>query len=115
MELVKIAKQHGLKTYGYYVWELFNPEWAKDMGVYDKVICPHTATGYSVRQKLSSEPWIIASTAHPSKFESVVEPLLKMNVPMPASLTAMMARENKTVSIAPHMEDFKKVTSLNVR
>ena len=39
--LVREAKKCGAKTFGYYVWELFNPEWSKTVrAIYDKVICP---------------------------------------------------------------------------
>jgi len=40
-ELVEIAKQRGIKTVGYFVWELFNPEdAAKANALYDAIICP---------------------------------------------------------------------------
>jgi threonine synthase len=47
---------------------------------YKIIICPHTATALYVREHcLNTEdrakPWIIVSTAHPSKFETVIEPV----------------------------------------
>lgn len=40
-ELVRIAKERGIKTVGYFVWELFDPKWADYVNShYDLVICP---------------------------------------------------------------------------
>ncbi len=47
------------------------------------IICPHTATGYYARQQLDKQPWIIVATAHPCKFENVIEPII--NFPLPAA------------------------------
>ncbi len=55
------------------------------------VICPHTATAERVRRDhFAGEPTIVVSTAHPAKFEQVVEPLIGTTVPMPKSLEQLM-------------------------
>ncbi|CEG56220.1 Pyridoxal phosphate-dependent enzyme, beta subunit [Legionella fallonii LLAP-10] len=59
---------------------------------HQKIICPHTATGCFVRQKLSAEPWIIAATADPSKFNTVIEPLLDVTIPTPHQLQKLLAK-----------------------
>lgn len=42
--LVETAKQSGVKTIGYYVWELFDPQIAAECNhLYDKIICPTKA------------------------------------------------------------------------
>src|SRR5690606_24286076 len=45
-----------------------------------EVFCPHTATAVHVLQELRADgtdgDWAVAATAHPAKFESVVEPLV---------------------------------------
>jgi threonine synthase len=62
---------------------------------FGKVFCPHTATALHVLDGLRSrgEPgaWTIVATAHPAKFESVVEPLLGHSVPVPPALAALLA------------------------
>jgi threonine synthase len=61
---------------------------------YTQVICPHTATAYHVARHagLADKPWVIAATAHPCKFESIVEPLLGVNIPVPESLAAQLSK-----------------------
>ncbi len=51
--------------------------------------CPHTATAVHVRERLSSPHWVIVATAHPAKFEAVVEPLIKQPLLVPPSLTEL--------------------------
>jgi threonine synthase len=61
-----------------------------------EVFCPHTATAVKVLEDLratgESGEWAVASTAHPAKFESVVEPLIGRPVEVPPSLTALLQR-----------------------
>jgi threonine synthase len=58
--------------------------------------CPHTATGFHVyRDQLTAADraagrWTIAATAHAAKFETIVEPLLGCNVPVPAELEQLL-------------------------
>jgi threonine synthase len=60
------------------------------------VFCPHTATAAHLLNRLrdqgDSATWTVVATAHPAKFESVVEPLIGHPVTVPASLAAMLAR-----------------------
>ena len=74
----------------------------KDWG---EVLCPHTATAAHVyRQHLSSDertaPWVIVATAHPAKFETVVEPLIGRTVPVPEALLRLMDLPSASVPIA---------------
>jgi threonine synthase len=61
-----------------------------------EVFCPHTATAVHVLDMLRAggdrSDWTVVATAHPAKFESVVEPLIGHPVPVPAALAAMLAR-----------------------
>jgi threonine synthase len=61
-----------------------------------EVFCPHTATAMHVLDTLRAAgddlPWAVVATAHPAKFESVVEPLIGRAVDVPASLAAMLQR-----------------------
>ncbi|HET7321351.1 MAG TPA: threonine synthase [Longimicrobiaceae bacterium] len=53
---------------------------------------PHTATAASALARLPREPWIVVATAHPAKFEDVVEPLVGETLPVPPSLAVLMER-----------------------
>ena len=71
---------------------------------YQHVICPHTATAYFVRQQLSDQPWIIAATADPCKFETIVEPLLGIKVPLPQQLQDQLKRVKQAQQTQANLE-----------
>ncbi len=59
-------------------------------------ICPHTAIAGEVlaqiRARGDARAWCIVATAHPAKFESVVEPLIGRTLELPASMQDWLAR-----------------------
>jgi threonine synthase len=61
-----------------------------------EVFCPHTATAVKALQDLRAAgergKWAVAATAHPAKFEAVVEPLLGRPLEVPPSLAALLCR-----------------------
>ncbi|HLM54053.1 MAG TPA: threonine synthase, partial [Pseudoxanthomonas sp.] len=61
-----------------------------------EAFCPHTATAVKALQDLraAGEPghWAVAATAHPAKFEGVVEPLIGRPLEVPRSLDALLRR-----------------------
>ncbi|HEX8777918.1 MAG TPA: threonine synthase [Rhodanobacter sp.] len=61
-----------------------------------EVFCPHTATAMHVLDALraagDNAPWAVVATAHPAKFEGVVEPLIGEPVEVPPALAAMLRR-----------------------
>ena len=63
---------------------------------HDEVHCPHTATAVKVLEDLRVRgergDWAVAATAHPAKFESVVEPLVGREVEVPPALAELLAR-----------------------
>jgi threonine synthase len=69
-----------------------------------EVFCPHTATAMHVLDKLrtsgDSFPWAAVATAHPAKFESVVEPLIGDSVEIPSSLATMLQRSASAEALA---------------
>ncbi|HLF66176.1 MAG TPA: threonine synthase, partial [Gammaproteobacteria bacterium] len=69
---------------------------------YGQVICPHTATACFVRQQLSDLPWIVVSTAHASKFEQVIEPMLNITLPVPDALQCLLIKPQHFISVAAH-------------
>ncbi len=63
---------------------------------YGETFCPHTATAVHVLERLRAEgvqgDWAVAATAHPAKFESIVEPLVGGPVAVPPALAELLAR-----------------------
>jgi threonine synthase len=75
-------------------------------------ICPHTATAcYAYRQLEDEErrnkDWIVVATAHPAKFEQIVEPLTGWKLPLPDALQEILERPVRSVSIEPHLASFE--------
>ncbi len=75
-------------------------------------ICPHTATATYAYQQLSqavkdTNDWVIVATAHPAKFELIVEPLIGDVVPLPRSLQEIQSKPSRSVSINADMSSFK--------
>ncbi len=69
---------------------------------FNYIMCPHTAAGEWLRQRdYSMENSIVVSTAHPAKFETVVEPEIGRTVDIPDSLAEMMRKDSKFTVISP--------------
>jgi len=67
---------------------------------YGEVFCPHTATAmHRLDLRQEKADWAVVSTAHASKFESVVEPLIGRSVAVPPALQAMLARPAQAEAI----------------
>jgi threonine synthase len=68
--------------------------------------CPHTATATHVwrqmdEQQRSAADWILVATAHPAKFETIVEPLIDSIIPLPPELKAILSKPSRSVTIGP--------------
>lgn len=69
-----------------------------DMSGY--ILCPHTATGERVRRDhFAQEPVIVVSTAHPAKFEQVVEPLIGTTIEIPENLAVLLGKRSQCNTI----------------
>jgi threonine synthase len=84
---------------------------AKDYTRYGEVWCPHTATAFWVYDHLpparkSGRPWIVSATAHPAKFETIVEPVIGRVVPIPPALAGLLERTTARTPLAPRLADF---------
>lgn len=66
---------------------------------------PHTATAVVVREALDSPHWVLVSTAHPAKFEGIVEPLVGREVEIPPALAELLHRPMSYVEIEPQLTD----------
>src|SRR5690606_28438130 len=51
---------------------------------------PHTATAAAVRRRVQGDHWVLVATAHPAKFEAVVEPLIGREVEVPPALADIL-------------------------
>ncbi len=69
-------------------------------------MCPHTAAGEKVRSDyFPDKETVVVSTAHPAKFEQVVEPEIGNSVPVPESLGKMLEAESIFMDIKPEIPD----------
>jgi len=76
--------------------------------------CPHTATATYTWRHLDADmadahDWILVATAHPAKFETIVEPLIGSVVPVPPELQALLERPAHAISIEPNLAALAKV------
>jgi threonine synthase len=80
---------------------------ALDYRRYGEIWCPHTATGFWTYDHLGADerarPWIVCATAHPAKFESIVEPIVGTSVPVPPALAELLERPTQKRPIAPEL------------
>ncbi|QDG51034.1 threonine synthase [Persicimonas caeni] len=65
---------------------------------------PHTACGVAVREQLDSPHWIVVSTAHPAKFDTVVEPLIEREVTIPDQLAELLDRPDYSSELDPSLD-----------
>jgi len=72
----------------------------------NEVWCPHTATAVYVRRQLEKPHFIVVATAHPAKFDTIVEPLIGESVPVPDSLRKILERPSQSIGIDPSLESF---------
>ncbi len=79
---------------------------ADDFAEFGFATCPHTATATHTWRQLDARKrlehdWIIVATAHPAKFETIVEPLIGEAVPLPPVLEALLSRPSRSIAIEP--------------
>ncbi len=69
---------------------------ARRFAQHGEIFCPHTATAVKVLEDLRAQgkdgDWAVAATAHPAKFESVVEPLIGRRIEVPLALNELLQR-----------------------
>ena len=75
--------------------------------------CPHTATAAHVYAQLaagrSNERWVLVATAHPAKFNDIVEPLIGEAVPVPPALAALLELPSVQTQVEPNLEALRAV------
>jgi threonine synthase len=82
---------------------------ALDFERYGEIWCPHTATGFAAYDTLSPErrdggAWSVCATAHPAKFESIVEPIIGRPVAIPPELAAILEQPSVSQVIPADLE-----------
>jgi threonine synthase len=80
-----------------------------DFMQYGREWCPHTATAAEVYSRLSEReraehPWVLVATAHPAKFNEIVEPLIGKKVQIPAGLAQLLRLPQHVSDIAPDLQ-----------
>jgi threonine synthase len=73
--------------------------------------CPHTATAVAVREAMPEEDAIVVATAHPAKFETIVEPLIGRSVPVPPPLQDLLGKPSKSCEIEPNLASFRLLST----
>jgi threonine synthase len=74
-----------------------------------RIACPHTATALRVLRELpasqrAGRDWIAVATAHPAKFDTIVEPIVGRTVPVPEPLAALLHRPSHAESIDARLD-----------
>ncbi len=75
---------------------------------YGQIWCPHTATAVFAREKQQGSHWIIVATAHPSKFDSIVEPLVGHPIEIPKELAKLLQKESVFTEIAATLQALRE-------
>jgi threonine synthase len=81
---------------------------AEDFMQYGREWCPHTATAAEVYRRLSERerrghPWVLAATAHPAKFNDVVEPIIGKPVTVPPALERLLRLPQHYLDLPPKL------------
>ena len=75
--------------------------------------CPHTATAAHVYARLAAERrderWVLVATAHPAKFNDIVEPLIGEAVPVPPALAVLLELPSVQSQVEPNLEALRAV------
>jgi threonine synthase len=81
----------------------------EDFMHYGREWCPHTATAAEVYSRLSprergAHPWVLVATAHPAKFDEVVEPIIGKAIEIPDTLSRLLRLPQHFRDLPPTLE-----------
>jgi threonine synthase len=83
----------------------------RDFAEYGQVWCPHTATAAHVYRQLPAARrngrWVLVATAHPAKFNDIVEPLIGSEVPVPPALAKLLTLPSLQTMVEPRLDDLR--------
>ncbi len=80
--------------------------------------CPHTATAAEVYARLPAEAkrerhWLIVATAHPAKFNEIVEPLIGRSIPVPPALEQLLELPSRSREVDADLDSLKSALELS--
>lgn len=77
----------------------------RDSHELNRIWCPHTATAAKVYRRMLSRGarghWVIVSTAHPAKFNDIVEPQTGQEIPVPPALAKLLSLPRQEKELEP--------------
>jgi threonine synthase len=80
----------------------------EDARTLDYLWDPHGATAAYAYRQLSAErrtePWVLVATAHPAKFNEIVEPLIGDEIPVPPALARLLSLPRHEEQIEPSLD-----------
>jgi threonine synthase len=81
----------------------------EDFMQYGRVWCPHTATAAEVYSRLElperrGHPWVLVATAHPAKFNEVVEPIVGRPIEIPEALSRLLRLPQHFLDLPPTLD-----------
>jgi len=80
----------------------------RDSHELDRLWCPHSATAAKVFRRLLARGarghWVIVATAHPAKFNEIVEAQTGREAPVPESLARLLALPRQETELEPTLE-----------
>ena len=72
---------------------------------------PHGATAAHVYHHLPEnrldEPWVLVGTAHPAKFNEIVEPLIGREIPVPPALARLLSLPRQEEELEPTLDSLR--------
>jgi threonine synthase len=80
-----------------------------DFMQYGREWCPHTAAAAEVYGRLSAterrdQPWVVVATAHPAKFNEIVEPIISKPLAVPESLARLLSLPRHCLDLPPTLD-----------
>lgn len=79
----------------------------RDSHELNRIWCPHTATAAKVYRRLLSRGarghWVIVATAHPAKFNDIVEPQTGQDIPVPPALATLLSLPRQEQELEPSL------------
>jgi threonine synthase len=80
----------------------------RDAHELQQIWCPHTATAAKVMRRLLARGarghWVLVSTAHPAKFNEIVEAQTGMEVPVPPALARLLSLPPQETELEPTLQ-----------
>lgn len=81
----------------------------RDVEARQQVWCPHTATALYAFDAMDLEQrnaheWVAVATAHPAKFETVVEPLIGRTIEVPMNLATLLDKPSHKIDLAAELD-----------